>query len=374
MWSELAVLPHESPQPALQVPIENLYYLLCYASQNPSARGLVPVQGLEGPSPTVLYAQILAQGLSRLRRRGLPRRYQDRVEDTRYPRGRVNMGPTVSRALIQQGQVNCTLNELVLDHPINQLFKAAARLLASQPEVPKSCRSILRSHVQFLGQVRDVPLKSLNMTECRRGRLDTMTSFLLNICALVRLVALPRQADGTERLFDVRCSKSMMGAIFESFLREFLRREQREYTVHSPYIDWQAESLDPVSESFLPRMKTDVVLASKRTRILIEAKCTQRMTHQFKGGSPKLRSKHIYQIMNYLEHMKPGPPTVGLLLYAQSGPALRLDLRLGGHELRVRSLNLNQAWTGIHADLIHLIAHDVGGSFSEQSVSVNRDL
>ncbi len=358
MWAELTVLTEEEASPPVQVPIENLYYLLCYAAQVPSARGLVPVEGLVGPSPTTLYAQVLTQGLGRLRRRGLPRRYLDRVEDTRYPRGRINMGPTVSRALLQQGKLNCTINELVLDHPINQVFKAAARLLAAQPEVPKACRASLRNHVQFLGQVSDVPLKALDISACRRGRrLDDVTAFLLNICAMVRMVALPKQADGTERLFDIRCSPQTMGAIFESFLREFLRREQNRYTVGSPHIEWQAEDLDQVAADYLPKMRSDVVLTSADSRILIEAKCTGRMTaSSYKGARPKLRSEHLYQVLNYLKHLQPGPPTTGMLLYAQSGSALSLDLTLGGHGLQIRSLDLNQPWDGIHRDLLELVA------------------
>ena len=76
----------------------------------------------------------------------------------------------------------------------------------------------------------------------------------------------------------------------------------------------------------------------------------------YKGDRPKLRSEHLYQVLNYLEHLKPGPPTTGMLLYAQSGSALSLDLTLGGHRLQIRSLDLNQPWDGIHRDLLELVA------------------
>jgi 5-methylcytosine-specific restriction endonuclease McrBC regulatory subunit McrC len=138
----------------------------------------------------------------------------------------------------------------------------------------------------------------------------------------------------------VRHPVRAMGLLFESFLVEFLKREQMTYRVTSPHIQWKSEGMDPSGKKFLPQMKSDIVLSSLGARILIEAKCTGRMTYAaYQGQQTKLRSQDLYQLLNYLQHLGEGPPTTGLLLYAQSGVPLSLNLVLAGHRVQVRSLD-----------------------------------
>jgi 5-methylcytosine-specific restriction enzyme subunit McrC len=339
-----------------RVPISNLYYLLCYATQCLSALKLISVDAVSGPTPASLYAQVLDQGLARLRRRGFPKIYQDREEETSYPRGRINMAPTVSRALLQQRKVSCTISELVHDHATNQAFKAAARILAGASGVSHGHRVRLRSHVQVLGAVADIPIRQIDIGQCRRQRrLDTTTAFLLEICALVQRCALIRPRGEEAEFIDMRGSAQTMGAVFEGFLYEFLRREQREFKVSRQHLNWQLAGPVVEQAAMLPTMKTDVMLTSPGARVLIEAKCTARMTASRMGGRPKLRSAHLYQILNYLDHVPTDRPKAGLLLYAQSGDPLDLKFEIAGHRLMVRSVDLNQQWEGIHRDVLAVV-------------------
>ena len=72
-------------------------------------------------------------------------------------------------------------------------------------------------------------------------------------------------------------------------------------------------------------------------------------------------SGHLYQLLTYLSQLRatPGPVPVGVLLYAGAGELPRLDYRLGGHRLLVRSVDLNRDWPDIHRGLIGL-AHELG--------------
>jgi 5-methylcytosine-specific restriction enzyme subunit McrC len=243
-----------------------------------------------------------------------------------------------------------------VDIPINQAFKAAARVLAGASGVPMKLRRRLHSHVQLLGGVTDVPLTQLDIAQCRRQRrLDSVTAFLLEICDLVRRSALVRPEGAEADFADLRASAQKMGAVFEAFLYEFLRREQQEFAVSRPHLAWRRTEASSPQARYLPTMKTDVVLESARQRIVIEAKCTAKMTSRHMGGHAKLRSDHLYQVLNYLRHVPEDRSTTGLLLYAQSGKPLALELEIDGRRLMVRSLNLDQPWEGIHDDLLDVV-------------------
>ena len=78
-------------------------------------------------------------------------------------------------------------------------------------------------------------------------------------------------------------------------------------------------------------------------------------------GTRKLISDHLYQTLTYVSqlHATPGPPPVGVLLYAGAGEQQRLDYRIGHHELLVRSVDLSRDWRDVHHGLIAL-AHELG--------------
>ena len=78
------------------------------------------------------------------------------------------------------------------------------------------------------------------------------------------------------------------------------------------------------------------------------------------GGKPKLRSGHLYQILNYLDHVPTDRPKTGLLLYAQSGDPLDVRFEIAGHRLMVRSVDLAQDWQGIHRDVLAVLEQAEG--------------
>ena len=59
----------------MAIPIQNIYYLLCYAWDRLEARDLIDVSSLAGSRTENLFAKVLAEGTSHLFLRGLDRGY-----------------------------------------------------------------------------------------------------------------------------------------------------------------------------------------------------------------------------------------------------------------------------------------------------------
>ena len=146
--------------------------------------------------------------------------------------------------------------------------------------------------------------------------------------------------------------------VFEDFVRNFFRSEQTEFSVRSEIIKWHVTAAEPHSISYLPEMVTDISLRSPSRTIIIDTKY-YRQTLSSNWGSEKIRSAHLYQLFAYLKNLEPRGGTdasaAGVLLYPTVGQNLDLHYVLGGHHVRIKTLDLNVHWKRIHAELLGII-------------------
>src|SRR4029453_13202137 len=121
----------------MAVPIQNVYYLLCYAWDRLDALDSVDVGALSGDRIGTLLGKVLHAGVSHLMRRGLDRGYLPVEEEGRQLRGKVLLVETAQRLLLQQGGGAGRTDELSHDVQHNRVLKAAMRELADQPGVDR---------------------------------------------------------------------------------------------------------------------------------------------------------------------------------------------------------------------------------------------
>ena len=333
----------------MAVPVQNIYYLLCYAWDKLEALDMVDVSGVPADRLENLFAKVLSEGVSKLISRGLDRGYVTYEEHGRRIRGKLLISTSVKQTLFQRGMAACQVDEFSYDVPHNRVLKAAMRTLMGRSTVDTGLRRELRTHVVAMSPVADIPLAPAAFRSIQLHRNNARYAFLMHICELLCSCLLPDPTTGEQQFHPFTASEQAMGALFEKFVRNFLRREQDDYTVRAPWIDWDLEPRG-WPDRWLPQMKTDIVLRRSDHRILIDAKFYKNRL----SSTGKLHSKNIYQLMSYLTHLPPGPPTNGVLLYAGDDSVPPLDYCLAGHELSIRSLDLDQVWQGIHRDLLKL--------------------
>jgi 5-methylcytosine-specific restriction enzyme subunit McrC len=354
-WGPRSSGDADAPAPA--VPVANLFYLLCYARNRLDARDLIDVASLEGAQPVELLAEMLVAGVRRLRLRGLPRRYRTRTVDTRAPRGRIELTPSITRALLPRGRVQCTVDELSADIAVNRVLKAAMRVLAGRPGVSRPRRRALRSLVVALGQVSDAPLDAAALRAARAATPAGLLDLMLTVCELVHLGGLPTPGGAGTPFLDLGASPQVFGRLFEDFVAGWLRHEQTRFGARKAQVPWDLDDEASGSRALLPTMEADVLLTAADRRVVVECKAYARSLDRAYGVS-KVRTSHLYQLLAYVSQLgrDGGPPVSGLLLYARAEADLDLQWWLAGHEIRVRTLDLGRPWTEIDAALRALVA------------------
>lgn len=108
----------------MDIPIQNIYYLLCYAWDELAERDIVDVKNISISTNLVdLFAKVLISGITHLLKRGVDRNYIPYDEDMQTIKGKINFPSTLSRNLLKRARAHCHFDELNHDVVHNQLLK-----------------------------------------------------------------------------------------------------------------------------------------------------------------------------------------------------------------------------------------------------------
>ncbi len=113
----------------MRIPIQNIYYVLCYAWGHFPEGQHTDVGAEDSPDLQNLLAKALLSGTNHLLRRGLDRGYIETFEDTKNPRGKIEFSQTIKRSLSRTGQIHCLVDELSPNVLHNQIIVSTINML-----------------------------------------------------------------------------------------------------------------------------------------------------------------------------------------------------------------------------------------------------
>ena len=347
----------------MKIPPLNLYYLLCYAWDRLESRNYVDVRAVGEELPQDFFARLLRAGFEQLLKRGLDRGYQERAEDTRRPRGKIDFASTARRALRIRGQVHVRYENLSRDVLHNRIIKTTMRRLGTDPNLDRGLSGDLERLARRIPEVAEVELRDELFDRVQIHRNNAGYGFLLNLCRLVSRNLIPEHGSGRFRFRDFTGNDMEMGRLFEDFVRNFLRIEREGLGVLRGHKqikwEWDASQVDSVIR--LPVMEADIFVPNVRgCSAILETKCVSDRFPSRQGGPASLKSDHLNQLFAYLANHARSypnePPVIGVLLYATDGESFGYRYRIHDHPLWVRSLDLTQSWQEIREELLGLAA------------------
>ena len=342
----------------MNIPIRNIYYLLCYAWDRVREGKTVDVGSEEFSGMVDLFAKVLNEGVSRLISRGLDRDYLAVHEDIRGLKGKLDLATTIKRNLLLNGKTHCAFDELSYDVTQNQILKATLRQLVLVPGLDPGHRQRAASLYRKLDAVSDVPLSPRLFRTVRIHRNNRFYSFLLHLCRIIHENLLVNQDEGIATFYDFREDPQKMGLLFQQFVKTFCERETG-YRVSAPRIDWFGAEGSESDLGRLPGMQTDIVLRSVERTIILDTKFySEPLATRY--GVGRVKSDHLYQIFAYVMNWAAGHAAdelepEGWLLYAAVDGDFDYRFELVGRQIRVCSIDLGQEWRGIERDLKELV-------------------
>lgn len=328
--------------------------MLCYAWDRLGERELIPVGTEDAPRMEGLVAQVLAASVERLVTRGLDRGYRGAEVTTSEPRGRIEIGRSIGRATLARGRLVCTVTNRTPDVLHNRILRATLERLATVHELDGEMVERLRRLVGEMRGVSSIVVREADLAAVQLHANIADYRFPLELCALVHRCMMPDPSRPHRMVFrDFTRDAGQMGQLFEAFVRRFWELRLTDWTVRKTdtSVAWSVAASPEVS-ALVPGLETDVLLQSDVRSLVVETKFVSSPT-VWHFGREKLQSAHLRQLFAYLEVHDPGGArgVEGILLYATVGRSLDLRMRLQGHPMWVRSLDLARPWEEVERDL-----------------------
>jgi len=341
----------------VKIPIKNLFYLLCYAWDVLVAGEVTEIGTVEAPDDLEnLMASVLAIRLERLLRRGLERDYQEKREDAPCIRGRIDFQETTKRMLRRRGAAHVIFDELSPDTLANRIVKATLGTLLMFQTLSAANREELAGLYRGLRDVSDTRVSSGSFYRVRLHRNNQDYRLLLSICEMVQRYALPQEHGRGMRF--IHFDEKQMWKVFQRFLTNFYRRKQDIYRVNPDAFPWLVTESPEVERFSLPGLKTEQVLTSTISRIVIDAKFYE-APFDTQYDKPALKSAHLNQMFAYMQNLAARDDrrrrVDGVILYAAVSGAFQQDWILFGHKLRVAGVDLSMDWAQIEQSLLSVI-------------------
>jgi 5-methylcytosine-specific restriction enzyme subunit McrC len=165
------------------------------------------------------------------------------------------------------------MDDLSHDVQHNRVIKAAMMAVASLPGIDKDIATGLRHHCRRLHDVSDIHLSPASFRQVQLHRNLARYAFLVNVARLVERSFIPDEKTGVRRFHPFTANAQEMGLLFQAFVRNFLRREQEIFGwVDARMVDWDLDPGNSSDPSWLPVMRTDVVLTAAFGRVVVEKK------------------------------------------------------------------------------------------------------
>lgn len=345
----------------MQIPIENIYYLLCYAWNKLDEKERVNVSIDDKTEVLDLFAKVLINATKVLLKRGIDKNYIDHTEELAGVKGKIEISQTLKSNLLFKQRTICSFDEFSANIISNRILVSTIYRLTRTKGLDMQLKNELVSLQRMLSGIDQIEISNSLFKQVRLSRNNRFYGFVMNVCQIIYESTFPSEEHGNYKFSDFTRDDNKMNKLFEAFVRNFYKIEQHQYKVGVEIIEWQFENSEIESYQFLPRMKTDITLQNDDEKIIIDAKF-YRETMTVNYDKERIKSANLYQLFSYLLNQQDGSSKTqnakGILLYPTIETDYNLNFKYYNHNIQIRTINLNSNWRKISLRLKGIIELD----------------
>ena len=251
-----------------KIPVENIYYLLCYAWGRLDEGELTMVDSESCDTLQDLFAKVLISGTQRLVKQGFHRGYIEEVEETSSLRGRIAFSPSVRAMSWSKGRMVCEYTELSYDTIPNRILKTTLRNLLYTEGVGWTHKDQIAGLLHKLHEVSPIRITSKLFRRIQYHQNLRFYRFLMNVCEFVHESLLLKEGSGESHFQDFIRDDRKMAYVFEDFIRNFYERERPDYHVGRQRFKWQGLEGDDAAKFAAARSLHPLVQRNAANRVL----------------------------------------------------------------------------------------------------------
>ncbi len=344
--------------------IKNIYYMLSYAFQVLKQSTYENVAAEEFDKIQDLFAVILAKGVAKQRKQGLYREYITQHDTLSTMRGKLDMTETMKNQIQRKQTLACEFDELSENNLLNQILKTTMYYLLKDQGVTAKYKTDLKKLIPFFDGISFLKPSSIQWKRIHYQRSNQSYEMLLNICYFVLHGMLQTTEKGEYRLASF--SDEHMARLYEKFILEYYRQHHPYLSeVKAAQVKWNLQGEhDESMIRFLPEMKTDIFLRLGEKILILDAKYYGK-TLQQQFSKQTLHSGNLYQIFAYVKNQDQFNTgnVAGMLIYAKTDEDITPDclFNMGGNQIGAKTLDLNQDFKQIAAQLDAIAKYFLGG-------------
>lgn len=343
-----------------KVPIRNLFCILCYAYEMPEF--VSAFNGKDEDLPNLdLLANLFIKETDRIMMKGLVSDYHNHAEETNQLSGKIIFEQSLNYIIQKKPALVCERDQFDEDILINQILKVTLNTLLSIEDLSKEQKRRIYMQVNKLQNVSTVKLYRKTFSLIRLNRSQIYYQKMIFLAHFIFELKNLFHTEGPFNLIDVLSDDRKMQVIFEKFILNFYRIEQRKFLSKVERMKWK---MFGGNLAIIPEMKTDISLIDpvNKEKIIIDAKYYADIFSK-SFNADKIRSTHLYQLFTYLNHSSDVYLTRGILIYPTNGVkvdetysiSIQVGTEIQQSTIRIFTLDLNQKWKDIYDQMLGLM-------------------
>jgi 5-methylcytosine-specific restriction enzyme subunit McrC len=341
------------------IPVENIYYLLCYAWNKLEEKDRVAVSVDDKIELLDLFAKIIINACKLLFKRGVDHDYVINSLELPGVKGKLEFSQTLKSNLLSKQKTFCTFDEFSLDILPNQILVSTLYGLIRIKGLDPLHKKELKQLIWMFTGIEPIELNSAIFKQVRLNRNNRFYGFVLNVCEIIFDNSLPTEEKGVYQFADFTRDDQKMNQLFEAFIRNFYRIElAHNHKVKSEIIKWQFEYSENESYDYLPQMQTDITIENDKEKIIIDTKFYKE-TMVSNYNKDRIKSANLYQLFSYLLNQETQEAktthATGILLYPTIEQDYNLSFKYNDHPIYIKTVNLNTNWRNIEKRLKEII-------------------
>ena len=259
----------------MKIPIRNLYFLLAYAWDRLEEADSLKISPNDFDDAANLLARLLISGVQKIIKTGLERCYVEHEAEYRGIKGKLLLTETVKKQLHRKGRTVCAFDEYTKNSVNNRILKSTLIAIKRAPSINKKQRQEASDCLDHFLETEAGLLSSQIFQRARIGRSNVHYKLPLKVSEMIYQHSFVDEKSGDTVFRDFLREEKAMARLYEDFLFNFYKREQRRFSVKRENIEWHTveESAD---RHLLPIMRTDISLQSEDIKLVIDAKYYQK--------------------------------------------------------------------------------------------------